>query len=356
MEAITLVVWATIGLGSVVLLVGTATLVVSVRKQRKAHHVEVVKPVITAELASRLDEDDPSWNDWVEELSPPEWSAVRETGKRLLPQIHGGERTKLQQLVYALGFTPERLRNDLESDNLYLTLRALSWLALLEYPSAVDTALRTCTWNQSVRTATARVLFENDDPRAKRTGVDLLLWEGREPLSIFGLDTLYRIVIRKPEYLLSIANEKHGEWEDAVLIQVLTVLQHCQSGVSPSSLTWILFCLDHESPEVRAAALSTLAEYGWNQQLRDAVEIEDLLTDPSPKVRRIAYDVYGRWNTNLERVVTAVQDEPDDLARLVGVRVLHTQGRQKRPANSPEALERTWRWVEAEHTAVLEDA
>ncbi|WP_331234246.1 hypothetical protein [Natronorarus salvus] len=356
MDATTLVVWATIGLGSVVLLVGTMTLVLAVRKQRKAHRVEAVKPVTTAELLSRLNEANPFWEDWVTGLSTPERTAVREVGKRLLPQIHGDERVKLQRLVYVLGSTPERLQDDLESGDLYRTLRALSWLALLEYPLAVNTALRTCTWNRNVRTATARVLYENHDPRAKRTGVDLLLWDGREPLSIFGLDTLYRIVIRKPEYLLSIADQEHGEWEDAVLIQVLTVLQYCQSGISPSSLAWIPLCLDHESPEVRAAALSTLAEYAWNQQLREAVYIEDHLIDSSPDVRRVAYVVYGRWNSDLGELATVVQDEPDDLARLVGVRVLYTHSAREKPADSPEALERTWRWVEAERTAVLEHA
>lgn len=350
MDATTIVQWATVGLGSVAISLGMVTVGIAIRHHWRDGRIEAARPAIATEIFSRLDEDDPDWDTWTEGLTSPERTVARTLGKQLLRQVHGNEREKLRGLVARVGVSPKRLQRDVESRSTYRTLRALSWLSLLEYPSVVDAALRRCPSHQDVRTATARVLHETGDERAPRTGIRLLVWEGTEPLSVFGLDTLYQIASQEPEYLLSIASDGSDGWNDPVLVQVLTVVRYCQSETDPASLRWVRHCLDHESTAVRAAALATLVEYSWNEQLRNAVSLDDYLTDPEPAVRRVAYQAMRTWDIqDVESFARRVTDEPDDLARLAGVRALrHRTGGHLPISRTSEAFDRTWRWVDAE--------
>jgi hypothetical protein len=349
MELSTFVVWMAIALAVVVSLIGLATLAISAYRYRHEKRQRELRPAMTNELFSRLNDDDPDWETWVTGLSNVERDAARSATERLLRQVRGAERHELGRLAAALGVDRERLSQDVESGELYRTLRALTWLALVEYPSVVDRAIERCTGDRAVRTALARVLYENNDPRASREGVDLLLGEGAEALSVFGLDTLYRIVHRDPTHFLDLAKEGHEEWSDRMLLQVLLVLRHGRSGVGPASIEWVTDCVDRD-PEVLAEALLLLAEYGWSSRIREAIDLMEFARHPDPEVRRAAYIAFGEWD-EIDSVANSLYEEPDDLARLVGIRVLEAHGRTGLDHTS-EAFERTRRWIVAERRAV----
>ncbi|ELY55993.1 hypothetical protein C491_13617 [Natronococcus amylolyticus DSM 10524] len=344
----TLVIWAAIALAAVVSLIGLATLVISAYRYRNEKRRRELRPEMTNELFSRLNDDDPDWETWVTGLSSVEQDAARSATERLLRQLRGAERRELGRLAAALGIDRERIGRDVESGELYRTLRALTWLALVEYPSVVNRAIQHCTGDRAVRTALARVLYENNDPRASREGIDLLLDEGVEPLSVFGLDTLYRIVRQDPTYLLNLAEERHEKWDDRMLLQVLLVIRHGRSGVGPASIEWVTDCVDRD-PEVLAEALLLLAEYGWSPQIREVIDLTEFTRHPDPEVRRAAYIAFGEWG-KIDGLIDPLSEETDDLARLVGIRVLEANGCTELDHTS-EAFDRTRRWIVAERRA-----
>ncbi|PSP55201.1 hypothetical protein BRC82_06760 [Halobacteriales archaeon QS_1_67_19] len=263
-------------------------------------------------------------------------------------QLQGDWRRKLQALATELGFDADRLRKGVTSEQLYETLRTLSWLAPLDRPRVVDAALRTCTWSPRVRTALARVLYEHDDPRATRTGVELLLWDGIEPLSVFGVDTLYHISNRDPSYLLSVAQSDADEWSDALLVQVLQTVRNCETTIDPNAIEWVISYLDRDSPEVRAEALEVIAQYGWSSLLWSQIDPETHLADRSPLVRRAAYRLVGAFGDEaaIDSLAAAVKRDPDDRARLVGVRQLReTDWRIDADLDRSSKFWQAWRWV-----------
>ncbi|MEM4780249.1 MAG: HEAT repeat domain-containing protein [Halalkalicoccus sp.] len=342
MELSTLVVWTAIALAVVVSLIGLATLTISAYRHRREKRRRELRPAMTAELFSRLGEDDPDWEAWVAGLSGVERAAARSATERLLRQLRGTERHELGRLAAALGADPERLQREVESNDLHRVLRGLTWLSLVDYPSVVDAAIEHRTGDRVVRTALARVLYESDDPRASREGVDLLLSETDEALSVFGLDTLYRIVRRNPSYLLELGREERDRWNDAVLVQVLLVLRHARSGIGPASIDWVTDCADRD-PEIQAELLRLLAGYGWSPRIREGFDPAAFVSHPDPTVRQAAYVALGEWG-ELDAVTDAVREESDDLARLIGIRVLAEGGRET--IDDPSAAyERTRRWV-----------
>jgi hypothetical protein len=349
MEFSTFIIWGAIALAVVVSLIGLVTLVISTYRYHNEKRRRERRPAMANELFSRLNDDDPDWETWVTELSSVERDAARSATERLLRQLRGAERRELGRLAAALGVDRERIGRDVESGNLYRTLRALTWLALVEYPSVVDRAIKHCTEDRAVRTALARVLYENNDPRANREGIDLLLDEGDGPLSVFGLDTLYRIVRQDPTHLLSLAEERHREWDDRMLLQVLLVIRHGRSGVRPASIEWVTDCVNRD-PEVLAETLLLLAEYGWSPQIREAIDLTEFANHSDPEVRRAAYIALGEWD-EVGRIVDLLYEETDDLARLVGIRVLEANGYTELD-HSSEAFDRTRRWILAERRAV----
>jgi hypothetical protein len=349
-DGLSVVTWVTVALGAGVMTLGALTLGLAFHYGRRSRRLEACKPAVTRELSARLNESDPEWCNWVGDLSEYERRAARAVAERLLRQVRGSQRRDLRALVAELGVDEPWLRQRVTSGKLYTKLRTLSWLALLDYPAVVSVALRTCTGTSKTRAALARVLHENDDPRSTRTGVDLLLWERTKPLSVFGLDTLYRITNRDPSYLLSVARSDAKSWADSLLVQVLTDIRHCQTTIAPRSIEWVTGCLDHDSPEVRSEALLVLAEYGWHTDLQSRVGVESHLADRSPKVRRAAYRLVGARNDGeaLSALASAVQSEADGRSRLVGIRELRRLGWRVEPMNDPSpTFRRTWRWVSA---------
>jgi hypothetical protein len=347
-DLVSLIIHITVSLGAIVTILGGITLGLTVRYRRRDRRFEAFKSSMSSELFARLNEDDPDWRELADGMSRPERTATLAVAKRLLRQLEGREQRELRAFVAALGLDERKLRQGIESSKLYTVLRTLSWLALLDRPSVVDAALRTCTWTSDVRIALARVLHENDDPRRTRTGVELLLWNGTEPLSVFGLDTLYRIANADPSYLLSTAESDARAWTDTLLVQVLRTVRHCQATIKPSSIEWVTACLDHASAEVRREALLVLTQFGWSSRLRSAVDIESYFADDSPAVRRAAYRLVGAWDEDgaADALVAAVRNESDDRSRLVGARELRRLGWQlEADASHSPRFRRVWTWV-----------
>lgn len=179
----------------------------------------------------------------------------------MLRKVRGAERTKLQRLVRELGVDDRQLRADVESGDPPAQRRALAWLALLDHRLPPEVFLEHAVRPRSVRTAAARALYEGGDPAALRAATRLLVRDGTEPLSLFGVDTLYRLATDRPDDLLDLARDDADEWDVGFLIQVLSVVRLCVSAVPPSAVTWVAKYATHDSTEVRAAAILALSEY-----------------------------------------------------------------------------------------------
>lgn len=341
-------------LGVLLVCVGGATIGLAVGQHRSTRRAAALRPGLRSELVERLSADEPEWNVWIERLSKHEREILLELAEGLLRNVRGAEGTELQRLVGELGVDERRLRACIESGEPATQHRALVWSMLLDHRLPPDYLLEHASRPRSVRTAAARSLYETGEPAALHAALRLLVREGSEPLSLFGIDTLYRITNDRPDHLLDAARSDAGRWDSAFLVQVLTVVRRCVSAVPPSSVIWIGEHVDHDSTDVRTAAIRALGEYVWHPDVRDRFEFERLVNDPSATIRRATYVALDSCDGSRERelLVEAARTEEDDRARLVAVRLLHRRDESfsfgGRTGDVDPATARTLAWVVAE--------
>lgn len=350
-------------LGVVVLCVGGVTIGLAIRRHRSIRRAAALQPGIRADLVERLSDDDPGWDEWIERLSSHERELALELAEGLLRKVRGAERTELQRLVRKLGIDDRRLRTDVEFGDPPAQRRALAWLALLDHRLPPEVFLEHAVRPRSVRTAAARALYQAGDPVALRAATRLLVRDGTEPLSLLGIDTLYRITNDQSGHLLDIARRDANGWDPAFLVQVLAVVRRCVSAVPPSSVIWIGKYVDHGSTDVRTTAILALGEYAWHPDVRDQLEFERLVNDPSAAIRRATYVALNSSGGPRERelLADAARTEEDDRARLIAVRLLHR--RSDEPSGFDHLIEdldqataRTLAWVVAESRIQPTDA
>ena len=168
------------------------------------------------------------------------------------------------------------------------------------------------------------------------------------PLSVFGMDTLYRANRSDSKPIHGWAKGESENWDTELLIQVLTVVCYTEIPPDTDSLRWIYPLLSHENSEVRAAAVRSLGSAGWLEPLRERVDMETLAEDESPDVRRATYETLSEWGDDVSLLLLAyrVKKEENDRLRLAAVECLHENGYEADDFSRPEH-QATWDWVEA---------
>ncbi len=333
-----------------VALVASAVLALFDRRRERA------RPRLVEELFVRLDRPDPNWVGWVEGLSAVERLVLRRLIARYLRPLRGRERDRLVELADALG-VGEGATDLLESRTVTNRLRGLVWLTLLERDVPIERLRERCTDHPATRAGAARLLSATGGPDAARDATSLLLWSGEERLSVFALDTLYRINRRDATSLLSHADAEATWWSEGLVVQALTVLAHCQATERTDRFAWLPALLNHDSPQVRATALSAFARQGWRRELRERVDAERALADPEPAVRTAAYELFGQWGDqeSVDWLRYGVYNDPDDRARLAAARTLERVGGLGTVTDGTgglgEAAARTVAWAGAERRA-----
>jgi hypothetical protein len=203
-------------------------------------------------LSARLDSDDPEWQPWVSARSRLERRAlVEELDRRFQenePVPNGAA------LLEALDLGVEELA-DLDRSR---RIRTLVWLADVDAPIEPTELEAAISNHPDERAAVAALLLEHGHPDAHRFGTTLLL-EG-DRLSVFGLDTLYRLTEPSPSLLLTESRQRHDEWSSAKMAQIMQVLAVCRP-VEHGSIEWALDALDDERPATRSAAHALALRY-----------------------------------------------------------------------------------------------
>jgi hypothetical protein len=353
-DNLTLVLW--IGIVISTLLVGLAvtTIVRSVRIERRKTTKETLKPTVRAELFERLRRDTPEWEAWVNDLTTTEREVLRELLNTHLRLLDGSDRDRLQPLATSLAVDKWAIRT-LKTGDRYAKLVALSWLALLDHPADPELIRRTCADDSALRAAGARVMLEQQYPNATEQGIRLLLDDPTEPLSAFGLDTLYELTQSQPDVLVRYAKTWHEDWTPALLVQVFRILQSAGLLNPNVSLQWIVKQCEHELPSVRAAAVRTLGDIGWRTELRSEVPIDDLTSDSSSEVRTAVYQTLGSWNDAeaCQALARAARREQNPRCRLSAVRALYRYGcHDQLDTDVYRDFRELWSWVSATRTQV----
>lgn len=312
-----------VGLGATTVVVGAGTAALAWRNHRRTRRDDAIRDSLKEGLFDRLFEPEPGWDDWVATLSGPERTQLRVLLEGYLRQLTGTEHQRLRGLAAALGVTADARAG---LDRRRGRFRALTWLALLGEPVDPDVLEAACGTNARHRAAAARVLYESEHADAAVAGTELLLADGSEPLSAFGMDTLYRLNNGAHTPLLGLASERAGSWTERLLVQVLIVLRHCTVADGDGSLDWLLALLDHDEPRVRSATLGVVERHGWRPQFRGRVDVEALLSDPELAVRQDAYLLLASWpDEDAAAWLTDSLDVESDRELLAVVRALSLQ-------------------------------
>lgn len=329
-----LLVVAAVAIAVVTLGVGLVTVATAGWYHRQRRRREAARDRMKGQFLERLFDPDPDWEGWVDGLSAAERRAVRTLLEEYLRQLRGSEHERLCELGRALGIQAAARRNLATPRKRF---RALTWLALLEAEVPVERLSEYCLDTPRHRAGAARVLYENGHPDAGQTGTDLLVGDGDQPLSAFGLDTLYRLNEGDATPLLSLFPAAAEDWETPLLVQALFTLRYASVG-DPDRLEWLLDLLTHESPRVRTAAIAVVERHGWRGQFRQRVDVDRLVTDPDPSVRTDAYLLLASWgdDRSADRL-RACLDGAFDTQLLALVRALSVHPR----AGLPEPTERT---------------
>ncbi|WP_435182459.1 HEAT repeat domain-containing protein [Halobellus sp. EA9] len=332
------------------LLFSTALLTVgySVLRYLRRRRRDAVREDLRAGLLERLyGGDDPDWEAWVETLSKRERSVTEELLEEYLRELRGSDARALFGLGEALGI-PERARADLADGGYYERLGALTWLGLLQDPPSVEALERHCTGTPRERAAAAKVLYLSDYPDLPSTGARLLLRDASEAFTVFGIDTLYRVVESDPGPLFERAAADAHTWPPALLQQVLLVARNVNTVVGDADLSWVVTALSSPDERTRAEAARALGGYGWRPSLRGEVDVGDLGMDPSPAVRASVYRMLGEWGDAdaVETLMWLAAMEPESRARVAAAEALVSH-RERYGVSPPPAIADAWSWATA---------
>lgn len=320
---------------------GTAAVSISVfllwRSRRRAETKETVKQ----QMFERLEGED-DWEVWCEGFSRAEKGAAKRLLADYLRQVKGKEQTELRRVGKALGIE-DRAAKRIGSRRKYARIDGLTWLTLLGGHVSTYEVVEAAT-DRETRAAAGRYLHESGNDR---TATHVVL-DTESPLSVFGMDTLYRANRTNSRPIHGWAMGESENWETELLIQVLTVVRHTEPTIDERSLEWIYPLLGHEKSAVRAAAVRALNSVGWMDSVRESVDMELLSEDESPEVRRATYETLSEWGDEVSLLLLAyrVTVEENDRCRLVAVESLHEQGYEAKDVSRPE-YHKTWDWVEA---------
>jgi hypothetical protein len=329
------------------------TVGMAVRKQRADSRREQFRDRLRQELFERQQRDDPDWETWIVSLSTTERAVLTAVVERYLRLVTGSQEETLLEVADTLDLG-SRADARLDESASVPRLSALTTLSMLSYPLSIERIEATCTDTQRVREAAARLLYERRDDyqTASERGTKLLLWDGGESLSIYGLETLSLLNSGAETPLFGLAEREADTWDRSVLVQVCRVLEETQTVDSSISFDWLVAVLDDPDPTVRAAAIRALTPHGWRDNLRERLDLDALTDDPAPRVRRAAYDLLAEWGDEAARgaLLRAVCRERDSRCQLVAVQSLERLDIDP-PMDDPTFPAVAWRWLQAERNS-----
>ncbi|WP_137290171.1 HEAT repeat domain-containing protein [Natronorubrum halophilum] len=335
---------------SLCLFAGGLTLALSVVLFWFDQRRESVRAELLPVLFEQLEDPGPESVAWYGSLSVIEQYVVRRTIVRYLRRLQGSDHQQLVTLSSELGLDEQAI-SLLRSRFSFNTLRGLIWLTLLERPVSKELLQKHCTNRPDTRAAAARLICAVGDENAGGDGTALLLRDGDQPLSVYGIDTLYQLNKSNATPLLSNAEVDASWWDNSLLLQCLTVLAHCQSAERVEHFEWIPPLLSDDSPQIRAGALNAFERHGWRDVFREHVDIERVVADRYPEVRTAGYELLSQWGDRraMEWLHYAVLNDPDDRSRLAAARTLVATGHDlPTPAESATDTIRTVEWARAE--------
>ncbi|WP_096391311.1 HEAT repeat domain-containing protein [Halopenitus persicus] len=302
-------------------------------------------------LFERQKRSHPEWERWTESLSATERDCLIAVLDRYLRVVEGEQRETFLDVAAALDLG-ERSDAALDRSAVVPRLRALARLAMLDHPLTVDRLLETCSDTQRTREAAARLLYERRDEyeNAAELGSKLILWDGQEPITIYGLETLADLNTGGETPLLHQAADAVPVWRQSILIQTCFVLEHTEQIDPDAPIDWLFPLLEHESPTVRTAAVRAFKQQGWRDAVRTRLDLRSLITDNAANVRRATYDVLTYWGDEQSRdyLEWATITEADERCQLVAVRGLQSLETPREGYGDQIGLRKAWEWVEAE--------
>lgn len=331
-------------LAGMLVLTATATLGLSTVQFHRDRRWSRRQDRLKAAFRDRLLAESESWDEWVADLSQTDRRVLESVMQEHLRLVEGDLRERIGRLAAKLGII-DRANRALRFGSRSDRLDALAWYVLLAHPPDPELLQRSRTRPAEERAIVARLLTEQDEGSGRRRGTTLICQEMAE-LSVFGIDTLYRLNRWDPTPLIETLDSRWTEAADAFLVQVLWVVAECDPAPRETSLGWIRSCLRHENPTVRAAATGAFAKYGWRDEIRQSEEWDALLCDPTAEVRRAAYRLLAAWGDGqaLDQLNRAVASEPDARARLAGVRAL-VGTRDPDPSSMSPEIDGAHAWI-----------
>ncbi len=342
-----LLLWLTVGLGSLLAAAAFVILGGSVYRAWRAREQHALRPRIRDEIIERTYAPETAWDEWVAGLSPMERAIAEEELDGLLRLVEGSETDALADLAVALDI-PQRARQAIVHGSRYERLDGLTWLTLLNQPVAPGVLLDHCTGTPDERAAAARLLYASDHPRRVPVGLDLLLADPETTLPVFGLDTLYRLAQPDPTLVVERTIDQAVDWDPELLIQVLFVMAEVSEETDSTDVEWLTTLLDHEAPGVRAEAARSLSAYAGQDTPGARIDLDSLVADSDSRVRVATYEMLGEWGSReaLDALERSAPQESDPLARVAAAEALCDHPTAI-PDDPPAALQRALRWVVA---------
>jgi hypothetical protein len=316
------------------------TIVQSILQSVKRTRRQRVHDDLQQELLERTFAPEADWEAWTDGLSRIERDVVESLLDEYLRELDGRNLEQLRGLGDALGI-PARSKRQLQQDDEFVRLTALTWLTLLgDSQQIAEFDPRT----PRERALVARIRYESDTTANSVALLSILLDGPKSQYTIFGQDTLYRIATSDPEALLQRAANEYQTWSRPLLIQVLSVCQHLGTSVTTEDLSWLTATLEDDDEMVRAATARALGAFGWRGDIRDGRLLDRLTRDESPHVRSAVYEMLARWGDEqaVRRLTVALRTEANPRARLAGMNALVTH--QNKLEADIEELDEIWAW------------
>lgn len=345
---------ATVWLGVVLLalLLATAGLTVgrSVLAARRDRRQAAIRDRLKADLLATVSGDGPDWT--ARDLSETERQVLMSLIHAHVRVLKGAARDRLAD-VAVTHHLDETARHRIRTGTPPQQRAALHFLTALGVDIDPNDVITHCRRPMPSRVAATHALLHQPAPELDRL-IDYLLGPG-EALSQRGMDVLLDLATRDPTKVLRYARDNHQAWDRPLLIQGLLVIGQGFPQTIDEPLGWVVDIalpdagfVFHGSVDVRRAAIEALRPYGWRRDLRARLDLERLLNDPSPRIRRATYRLLAAWGDTdaIEHLIAALPDEPDDRARLRGAEGLYAN----RPDYTPttDRLARSWEWISAE--------
>lgn len=315
------------------------------RTRRRDHRRDALR----AALFDRVDREDPALDDWIAGLAGEDRDLLADVVVGYLRTIRGADRGPYLAAAEAL-WLGERAEAALDAADPLDRVEALSTLAVLAYPIDID-AVEAAAVDRRTRECAARLVLERRDEidHHRHRGTRLLIGDGDEPLSVYGLGTLESLTTGRESPLLALADAQSERWHPDLLVQVCRVVEHAEQLDPDAPLDWLFPLLEADDPAVRAAATRAFTHLGHRRDLRRRIPINALLADESPRVRRATYETLAYWGDAVarDRLTWSVISEDDPRAQLVAIRGLLSMGADP-DRDSPGWPTEAWAWIDAE--------